>query len=313
MREAWEWDEHDVESLIREQRKEDLRLEFKRSEALSKSDARKTEISKDVSAMANSAGGIIVYGVDEQKPNGPIRVDGGSDPSEVSPEWLEQVIDSGIQRRIAGVRVHAIPISESRRLVFVVWVPQSNLAPHMAADRRYYKRLGTTTAIMEEYEVRDVGHRLESPDLDLDLSLSDGFGNTLLLVPFIQNRSVEPALYATCRLYLERALGVSQSHGWQKLDDIELLWNERDRTMFQVFRYPWSIPERHPILEGEQYQLESLHINVGFNYRLSAEPKMYSIGWELRAPRAAAKAQGVKLIIDQRGRRVQGRYSLMKP
>jgi hypothetical protein len=36
MREPWQWQEEDIQSLIREQRKEDLRLEYKKSDALSK-------------------------------------------------------------------------------------------------------------------------------------------------------------------------------------------------------------------------------------------------------------------------------------
>jgi len=67
MREPWEWEEQDIQALIHEQRRENFQLEYKRSDSLAKTDPRKTEISKDVSAMANSAGGIIVYGIDEQK------------------------------------------------------------------------------------------------------------------------------------------------------------------------------------------------------------------------------------------------------
>src|ERR1035441_5899765 len=36
MREPWQWQEEDIQSLIREQRKEDLPLEYKKSDALSK-------------------------------------------------------------------------------------------------------------------------------------------------------------------------------------------------------------------------------------------------------------------------------------
>jgi schlafen family protein len=203
LREPWEWQEDDIQALIREQRKESLELEYKKSDALGKTDSKKKEITKDVSAMANSAGGTIVYGIDEQKnSNGPIQLDGGVDPHEVSTEWLEQVI-AGIQRRINGVRVRAVTMSSTGRPVYVVWVPQSTWAPHMASDRRYYKRLETTTAMMEEYEVRDVGRRSESPDPHLELTASNGPPGQVHLQPRIVNRSVEPVFYATCRLYID--------------------------------------------------------------------------------------------------------------
>src|SRR5580704_16950012 len=101
--------------------------------------------------MANSAGGVIIYGIDEQKKTkGPIQFDPCIDPNEISPEWLEQVIDSGIQRRIDGIKINPVRIASGGKPVYVVCVPQSNRAPHMASDHRYYKRLGTTTAPMEE-------------------------------------------------------------------------------------------------------------------------------------------------------------------
>jgi len=84
-------------------------------------------------------------------------------------------------------------------------------------DHRYHKRLGTTTTQMEEYEVRDVGRRLESPDLHLDLRVRELFPSTstVMLDPRIGNLSPEPALYATCRLYTDRALKVfsAPQHG----------------------------------------------------------------------------------------------------
>jgi hypothetical protein len=192
--EPWQWQEEDINNLIREQRPEDLRLEYKKSDSLAKSDAKKTEITKDVSAMANSAGGVIIYGIDEQKKShGPIQLDGGIDPNEISTEWLEQVIGYGIQRRIDGVIVRAVKIAAAERAAYVVWIPQSYRAPHMAADHRYYKRLGTTTAVMEEYEVRDVGRRSESPDLHLDLTVRDtGTTGVVQLEPRIGNRSQSP-------------------------------------------------------------------------------------------------------------------------
>jgi hypothetical protein len=41
LREPWHWREDEVQDLIREQRKEDLTLEYKRSDALEKTDERK--------------------------------------------------------------------------------------------------------------------------------------------------------------------------------------------------------------------------------------------------------------------------------
>jgi hypothetical protein len=319
MKEAWQWQEEDIQALIAEQRKEDLRLEYKSSDALAKTDPKKKEITKDVSAMANSAGGVIVYGIDEQKKsNGPIRLDCGIDHNEISAEWLEQVIDSGVQRRIDGVRISPVKMTNTGRFVYLVSVPQSSRAPHMAADHRYHKRLGTTTAFMEEYEVRDVGRRLESPDLHLVLSVRQIAGSGFVaFAPRITNSSPEPALYATCRLYLEAGHGpevaLCPNDNWSRTEDAYLLWNECS-IRFQVARSPWSIPSRHPILEGEEYPLDSLQMKVNADARGTLTPCMYRIGWELRAPKAPPRLQGLKMRVDQAGPRIEEQtYTLARP
>jgi Putative DNA-binding domain len=306
MREAWQWQEGDVEALIREQRKEDLRLEYKCSDSLAKTEPKKAELSKDVSAMANSAGGVIIYGIDElKKSSGPIQLDAGIDPKEISTEWLEQVIDSRIERRIDGISVNPVKMTGTGKFVYVVWVPQSNRAPHMASDHRYYKRLGTTTAVMEEYEVRDVSRRSESPDLYLELKVR-GETTGVIVEPLIGNRSAEPVLYATCRLYIEEGLGVVMHPRmtWSKLDDTDLLFNNI-KTRFHVIRYPWSVPERHPILEAEKYPMEVVHLNLGYDYQYTPEVRKYSLGWELRAPKTLPALRGLKLTIDHTGPRIE--------
>src|SRR5262245_21272367 len=100
----WEWEESDLLELIRTQRPEGLDLDYKACDALQNTDGKKNEISKDVSAFANSSGGTLLYGMLE---NGhvPTGLDGGYDPSVIAKEWLEQVINSRIQWRIDGVRV----------------------------------------------------------------------------------------------------------------------------------------------------------------------------------------------------------------
>ena len=61
-KEPWKWDETDLLSLISSQAQESLELEYKASGALDPTNEKKSEISKDVSSFAHSAGGVIVYG-----------------------------------------------------------------------------------------------------------------------------------------------------------------------------------------------------------------------------------------------------------
>jgi hypothetical protein len=260
--------------------------------------------------MANSAGGAIIYGIDEQrKSNGPIQLDNGVDPITVTPEWLEQVIDSSIQQRIDGIQIRPIKMGNAGNFVYLIWIPQSNRAPHMARDHRYYKRLGTTTAMMEEYEVRDVSHRSESPDLYLDLTVTPmGIPGVLRLDPRIVNRATEPALYATCRLYVGPGLtirGDYSNSAWDTLADAEMLWNHSDRITFHVHRNSWSVPSRHPILEGELYKLGDLYLTVGSDYRVWSQSRRYYLGWEIRTPKTPPHLRGFALTVDQTGPHIE--------
>src|SRR5262245_19906145 len=100
MKQPWEWEEEDIEELVREGIQESLTLDYKRCAALDKRNPKsKLDLSKDVSAFANSAGGTLVYGVEETN-HLPTGLDAGFDPNDITREWIEQVINSAIQRRI---------------------------------------------------------------------------------------------------------------------------------------------------------------------------------------------------------------------
>jgi predicted HTH transcriptional regulator len=168
MKPPWAWIESDILALITNKVREDHTIDYKACGALLPS-AKKNkqqvieEISKDVSAFANSAGGTIAYGVIDDK-NLPVAIDSGYDPNqEVTKEWLEQVINSNIKRRINGVRINTVDISNPPgKVIYIVDIPQSNRAPHMAADHKFYKRFNFESVPMEEYEVRDTAHRSEA-------------------------------------------------------------------------------------------------------------------------------------------------------
>jgi hypothetical protein len=294
-----QWTEADIKLLIRENRPENISLEYKKSDALANNEKNKKEIAKDVSAMANSAGGVLIYGVDENKPTGPIRFDGGVDPQKTSTEWIEQIIDSNVARRIPSVRVIPVPMMSEHtdHVVYVVSVPQSSLAPHMASDHRFYKRLGTITAMMEEYEIRDVARRSESPDLDIHFEVRHD-QTSVLLIPWLTNTAPEPAFYATFNLYIStRANGklirVSM-RDWNHRGRVDLRWKERETETFETFHLFWGIPERPPFLEGETYKEGAFE----FPAANPPNPVVHRIACEIRSPKMPTRFYGRVLEIN---------------
>ena len=166
-----DWTEADIISLDKNRVVESVGLEFKACDALRTMPKRdwRTEFAKDVSAFANSAGGILIYGIIENREtHEAASLDRGFDPRELDIEALEQIINSRIQRRIEGIRFKSVPLSGENegRFVYVLDIPESGRAPHMA-NSRFYKRYNFESAYMEEHEVRERYRRESYPGRDV--------------------------------------------------------------------------------------------------------------------------------------------------
>lgn len=161
-----------IKSFIENKIEENLNLDYKASGSLQRNDKKTNEISKDVSAFANSDGGIIIYGIKEDQKNR--HLPDSIDPinrKEISKEWLEQIIQSKIRPRIDGIIIHSISIEEQTdNVVYVVEIPKSNTA-HQANDKKYYKRFNFNSEPMYDYEIRDILNRIKSPVIDLELEI----------------------------------------------------------------------------------------------------------------------------------------------
>lgn len=164
------WTQATLQSYIDERVEESLTLDYKAADALGDTDSKKKEIRKDVSAMANSAGGTLIYGIREFQDEGNRHRPERLDPikrSAFSKERLEHII-SGIRPRLSGVEIHPIEIDEhSDQVVYVVEIPQSGTA-HQADDLKYYKRFNFEAVAMQDYELRDTMNRRQHPKIVLE-------------------------------------------------------------------------------------------------------------------------------------------------
>lgn len=164
----------DLELLIQQQVQESLHLDYKRSASLSKLGQK--EIPKDVSAFANSDGGMIIYGIEESG-HLPVRIDEGVSNSVITREWVEQAILSNISPRIEGIQIQQIPL-DSNNSAYCIKIPKSDRAPHQErTNKRYYKRVNFSSVPMEDYEISDVRARSRSvkPLARFDVEIRHGF------------------------------------------------------------------------------------------------------------------------------------------
>lgn len=150
-----EWNQERLQSYIDSQIEESLVLDYKHAKALDKGEEnakRRDDISKDVSAMANSEGGVIIYGIEEVG-HLPVRIT-WLDRTKITREALEQLIAGSIRPRVSDLKIHTIISRDNSNLgAYVVEIPKSHTA-HQALDYRYYKRHNFNAEPMADSEVR---------------------------------------------------------------------------------------------------------------------------------------------------------------
>jgi len=128
--------------------------------------------------MANSAGGLIFYGVaehpkDSGKNHQPSGIDPVTDPK-ITKEWLEQVINAGTRPRILDIEIVPIRVTQPQPgVVFMVNIPAGTTA-HQADDKRYYRRFNFANEPMHDHEIRDVMGRNKHPVVRLSARINIG-------------------------------------------------------------------------------------------------------------------------------------------
>lgn len=162
----------DLQSLIDNEIEESTELEYKSSFAM-ENPKWKEELAKDVSAMVNANGGIIIYGIREKEGS-----NGHSVPSEILPisykdmskDKLSQLISSNIRPIIEDVEITVVPFDDNSGC-FIVEIPQSSTAHQNKLTHLYYIRRNATIEVMEDYEIRDIMNRSKHPLVCVEFTL----------------------------------------------------------------------------------------------------------------------------------------------
>jgi hypothetical protein len=191
----------ELQAMIKDQVQESLHLDYKRSPALSMKN--KDEIAKDVSAMANSDGGWIVYGIEESG-HLPEKLDDGVPDSSITREWIENVLSSNISPSIPGLKIVQISC-QNEHSYYAIEIPKSYSGPHQAPNKRYYKRYNFKSSPMDDYEIRDIRGRqltvtrLVSVDVEIE--------HSIYFILSISNPGSHPAENVSFRFSQELAWG----------------------------------------------------------------------------------------------------------
>ena len=158
-----------IDALVDAGQRETRQLDFKQ-ELPGRTNADKKELAKDVSAFANSSGGVLVFGVVEEE--GVAREARGVSVANLDQEIprLRQIIRGNLDPKVPNVEFHHVD-GFSDGPVLLIRVPRSWSAPHMLTtnDSRFYSRRGTQNLPLDVGEIRtaflasgEFGERLSS-------------------------------------------------------------------------------------------------------------------------------------------------------
>lgn len=118
----------------------------------------KREFLKDITALANAAGGHIFIGVKE--PRDSLSIDNqlvGLDSGESLAQDLERLASTSIDPRVPGLRIVHVPLQNNKSCL-LVHIPPSFSRPHMVSHmghRSFYIRHSESSFPMTTHEVRE--------------------------------------------------------------------------------------------------------------------------------------------------------------
>lgn len=271
MRPVREWTRKDLEELLNIGEPEGIHLEYKRSLLLSRD--KLPEITKAVSAFANSDGGVLVFGIEESKeePSKPVKIDDGIGSEGLSREALDQMLASGISPAVPGLTIREIDLGNSRR-TFVIEVPKPTAAaPHQASDKRYYRRYNFHSQPMHDFDVRHLMQRLTTPDLEVHCTAEgkdSPEGGIVQLALSVNNLSDAPALYTTLQV---TAIGsaVNTISGImpgarRSFSSYPQLWINRNSCWEKAHRisYNYIVPTSMPFFKGVHFSAGEVTIKL---------------------------------------------------
>lgn len=276
-----------LDQLIINQIEENPELEYKAALALQKDDKKVMEITKDVSAFANSNGGILIYGISEDQ-NGK-RIPGKIDPVNrkvISKEWLEQILNAKIRPRIHGLTIHVVTILEDQA-VYILEIPKGETA-HQAEDKRYYRRHNFMVEPLYDHEIRDIMGRQKNADIAIDFEISrkgnhvsgtngqqqlnDDIPYNYYLDIYAHNIGKIYAKYVNIAVVLPKRCVQGSGYNQSNRDIQEFRIDNTVRDLVEpnaqyYYRGPIAKPKQYgsaryePILPGVRTKLKSIHIH----------------------------------------------------
>ena len=274
------WTLDRIKKLIRDGVEENLHLDYKAAGALENIDSKKKEISKDVSAFANSDGGTIIYGIrefnEDEKRHLPQSID-PVDGSVITKEWLEQVINSRVSPRIRDVNITPVQVSdpELNNVIYVVDIPKSDTA-HQASDKRYYKRFNFLSEMMEDWEIKDIINRQTKTNIDIyfesrpskktiEKRIRENQDFSFDLIIWAENKGTKITHYLSCFITGDSKAAKNIMYDEVGDNSFEIIFSNEVERKIQINNDEYVISvDRLPILPSTSRRIGTIKVDGNF-------------------------------------------------
>ncbi|MER8574580.1 ATP-binding protein [Mesorhizobium sp. M1409] len=275
---------------------EGLRLDFK-APAIGKPGAAFTSLgqltkegrislAKALSAFSNSAGGVLVIGLDCRKNSDGVDCASALEPL---PNWkaalsaVNSAVGDLLQPKNDRIRVDGFPAhADKSRGYLAIEIPRSERRPHMCQmSGRYFRRSGSASYAMEHFDIEDAFRRVVVPELKLRIDvhkfMTSGSNRHYKIRLWLDNVSSVTAFFPSITIGDLKGIQV----GWSddRLPSVTRI-NEGDK----VTVYGNSEFVIHP---GSSRQIESFQFHAAFDGRIPVivgdrEPHMAYLAFNYR-------------------------------
>jgi hypothetical protein len=144
----------DINIIVRDKVPESRSLDYKR-ELPPLTEAGNKELLKDISAFANTVGGYLIYGVDEEE-GVPTEILGVEvENFDELKQRFENLLRTGVDPVIRGVDFHTVDVNGTRKVV-IIKIPRSIARPHVVRIKDHFRFYGRNSSGIHQLEVEDL-------------------------------------------------------------------------------------------------------------------------------------------------------------
>mgnify|MGYP003254949027 CR=1 FL=1 len=273
----------DIQTLIENSVCENKNLDYKRELHID-TDSDKKEFLADISSFANSNGGDIIFGIEEDSAEKiPTKIVGiHYENDDVLVRKLEDFIRQSIQPIILNIEYKVIEIVNNK-CILIIRIPQSLIAPHRVEYKGYNKFFTRNNKGKYQMDVNELrlsfnsGIDLEKRIEDFKMSryyeiLSNKYNKLIADSPiFVIHYIPLSSLNDTTRLSINdirqamnKANSMALGYGYSKritLDGIAMDYKENERSSFALYKNNGIIEKATTNFFKKEYTVTSIHPN----------------------------------------------------